>query len=122
MHGLIPAALAGAMLLAVAGCDKAKVANAFGGNVERGSGLIAQEGCGTCHSVPGVYAARGRVGPSLDHIGSQTILAGTLPNTPANMLTWIKTPQAVRPGDIMPNMGLNDHDARDIAAYLYTLR
>ena len=122
MHGLISAALAGAMLLALAGCDKAKVENAFGGDVERGSGLIAQQGCGTCHSVPGVYGARGRVGPPLNHIATQTILAGTLPNTPANMLTWIKTPQAVRPGDIMPNMGLNDHDARDIAAYLYTLR
>ena len=96
--------------------------NALGGDFARGSGLIAQRGCGTCHSVPGVSGARGRVGPSLDHIGTQTILAGTLPNTPANMLTWIKTPQAVHPGDIMPNMGLNDHDARDIAAYLYTLR
>ena len=48
-----PAALAGAMLLAVAGCDKAKVANAFGGNVERGAGLIAQDGCGTLPQRPG---------------------------------------------------------------------
>jgi len=120
MRGLIPAALVGAVLLAMAGCDK-KEENGLG-NMRRGSGLIAQSGCGTCHDVPGVRGARGRVGPSLDHIGTQTILAGTLPNTPANMLTWIKTPQAVRPGDVMPNMGLNDHDARDIAAYLYTLR
>jgi cytochrome c1 len=122
MHGLISVALAGAILLALTSCDRPKEGDAFGGDVRRGSGLIAQNGCGACHSVPGVRGARGRVGPSLDHIGTQTILAGTLPNTPANMLTWIKTPQAVRPGDIMPNMGLNDHDARDIAAYLYTLR
>jgi cytochrome c2 len=120
MHGLIPAALASAVLLAMVGCDK-KEESAVG-NVRRGPGLIAQSGCGTCHEIPGVRGARGRVGPSLDRIGTQTVLAGTLPNTPANMLTWIKTPQAVRPGDVMPNMGLNDHDARDIAAYLYTLR
>jgi cytochrome c len=93
-----------------------------GGNPHHGASVIAQSGCGACHSVPGVPGARGRVGPSLDHIGTQTILVGTLPNTPANMLTWIRTPQSVRPGDAMPNMELSEHDARDVAAYLSTLR
>ncbi len=94
----------------------------FGGNPHHGASVIAQSGCGACHSVPGVPGARGRVGPSLDHIGTQTILVGTLPNTPVNMLTWIRTPQSVRPGDAMPNMELSEHDARDVAAYLSTLR
>jgi cytochrome c1 len=94
----------------------------FGGNPHHGAAVIAQAGCGACHNVPGVPGARGRVGPSLDHIGIQTILVGTLPNTPANMLTWIRTPQSVRPGDVMPNMELTEHDARDVAAYLSTLR
>jgi len=122
MHGLISASLAAAMLFALAGCDKSKEEKAIGGDTRRGPVLMAQLGCGACHTVPGVRGARGRVGAALDHIGTQVVLVGTLPNTPANMLTWIKTPQAVRPADIMPNMGLNDHDARDIAVYLYTLR
>ena len=38
------------------------------------------------------------------------------------MALWIRSPQSVRPGDAMPNMELKEHDARDIAAYLDTLR
>jgi cytochrome c1 len=105
------------------GCRQhARTADPTGANPRHGASVIAQAGCGACHNVPGVPGARGRVGPPLDHIGTQTILAGTLPNTPANMLTWIRTPQAVRPGDAMPNMELTEHDARDVAAYLSTLR
>jgi cytochrome c1 len=105
------------------GCRReASTVDTFGGDPHHGASVIAQAGCGACHRVPGVPGARGRVGPSLDHIGSQTILVGMLPNTPANMLTWIRTPQSVRPGDAMPNMELTEHDARDVAAYLSTLR
>jgi cytochrome c1 len=112
-----------ALLLLLGGCrQNARTADTNGANARHGAAVIAQAGCGACHNVPGVTGALGRVGPSLDHIGSQTILVGTLPNTPANMLTWIRTPQAVRPGDAMPNMELTEHDARDVAAYLSTLR
>ncbi|MBV9862688.1 MAG: c-type cytochrome [Alphaproteobacteria bacterium] len=94
----------------------------FGGDSRHGARLIATFGCGACHSIPGVRDARGLVGPPLDNVGSRTIIAGLLPNTPENLLTWLKAPQSVVPGNAMPNMGLSDHDARDVAAYLYTLR
>lgn len=110
------------LLLTLPGCDRPPPERALGGNVKRGAELIAQNGCGACHAIPGVRGARGRVGPDLDHIGSQTVLVGMLPNTPANMLLWVKQPQTVRPGDVMPNMGLNDADTLDIASYLYSLR
>jgi cytochrome c1 len=45
-----------------------------------------------------------------------------LRNTPPNLVRWIREPQAVVPGNAMPNMGVSEVDARDIAAYLYTLR
>ncbi|HEY1433445.1 MAG TPA: c-type cytochrome, partial [Stellaceae bacterium] len=77
---------------------------------------------GSCHTIPGIREARGRVGPPLDNIGERTIVAGLLPNTPDNLMRWLETPQSVVPGNAMPNMGLSDHDARDVAAYLYTLR
>ena len=66
MHGLISAALAAAMLLALAGCDKPKAENAFGGDIAARPGLIAQRGCGACHSVP----ASGRPRPGRPPTGS----------------------------------------------------
>ena len=80
------------------------------------------EGCGGCHSIPGIGNAQGLVGPPLDHIARRTIIAGLLPNTPANMIRWLQSPQSIVPGNAMPNMGLDHKDARDIAAYLYTIQ
>lgn len=62
------------------------------------------------------------VGPDLDRVGSRVYLGGVLVNTPANMHQWLKDPPAVDPKTAMPNVGLNDDEARDVAAYLYTLR
>ncbi len=93
-----------------------------GGDPERGRALIEKVGCNNCHVIPGVTGAKGQVGPSLASVGRRTVIAGVLPNTPDNMVRWIKVPQSVVPGNAMPNMEINDHDARDVAAYLYTLR
>lgn len=82
--------------------------------------LIARQ-CAACHEVPGVGVATGRVGPSLKGIGRQQIIAGKLPNNPANMVRWLMHPQQVYPGVAMPEMGLTQDQARKIAAYLYTL-
>jgi cytochrome c2 len=116
--------LLGPPMLGVAACDDHSEAAVpvSGADPRRGAALIAQLGCGSCHSVPGVSGAAGRVGPPLDNIGDRTIIAGVLPNTPDNLITWLMTPQSVVPGNAMPNMELNNHDARDVAAYLYTLR
>jgi cytochrome c1 len=42
-----------------------------------------------------------------------------LPNTPDNLVRWLRDPQAVSPQTIMPDLGLGEPQARDIAAYLY---
>ena len=93
-----------------------------GGNAQRGTQRIAQYGCAACHTIPGVKNANGNVGPPLTRIGDRTYIAGMLRNTPPNLVRWIREPQAVVPGNAMPNMGVSEADARDIAAYLYTLR
>lgn len=93
-----------------------------GGEPSRGRVAIRSYGCGACHTVPGVRGATGLVGPPLTNIGDRMYLAGQLPNTPDNMKRWIRTPQTVEPGTAMPDLGVNEPDARDIAAYLYTLR
>ena len=46
------------------------------GDPERGKLLLRQYGCGSCHSIPGVAAARGNVGPPLEAIGARVYLAG----------------------------------------------
>jgi cytochrome c len=45
-----------------------------------------------------------------------------LPNTTENMVRWIRQPQAVNPRSAMPDLGVNERDAQDIAAYLSTLK
>lgn len=111
------------LALAPAGCGRAQSQGAQNiGNAGDGAAVIAKLGCGACHNIPGIPDAVGRVGPPLDNIGVRTIIAGLLPNTPDNLVHWLRAPQSVVPGNAMPNMELDDHDARDVAAYLYTLR
>ena len=93
-----------------------------GGDPARGLARIRDYGCGSCHQIPGVADADGLVGPPLANIGVRVYLAGMLRNTPDNMMFWLRHPQQVVPGNVMPDMGVTAPDARDIAAYLYTLR
>lgn len=93
-----------------------------GGDALRGKELIQNYGCGSCHTIPGIYTARGMVGPPLMFFSRRTMIAGELPNSPDNLVHWIRNPKAIEPGTAMPNLGLTDYEAHDVAAYLYTLR
>jgi cytochrome c1 len=79
-------------------------------------------GCGSCHIVPGVHGARGLVGPPLIYFSERTMIAGELPNSEDNLVHWIEHPRQVEPKTAMPDLGVTDREAHDIAAYLYTLR
>ena len=92
------------------------------GNPDRGRVLLQQYGCGYCHSIAGVKDARGNIGPPLDDVGRRVYLAGSLPNTPAQMAQWIRFPQNYRPGTAMPDLRVEAEDAKDMVAYLYRLR
>lgn len=92
-----------------------------GASAERGRDLIHQYGCGACHTVPGVRGAIGSVGPRLDRVRDQIYIAGGLPNTPRNLTLWIAHPKKVEPRTAMPDLGVGDEDASDIAEYLYRL-
>jgi cytochrome c len=93
-----------------------------GGDPDKGMAAIGRYGCGSCHDIPGVRAAHGTVGPPLGGIAARAYLAGRLSNTPEHMIRWIRDPQQVARGTAMPEMGVTEGDARDIAAFLYTLR
>jgi cytochrome c2 len=92
------------------------------GDPERGRLLLRQYGCVTCHRISGVAGRQGDVGPSLDGIARRVYLAGVLPNTPENMARWILAPQAFAPRTAMPDMQVSEQYARDMVAYLHTLR
>jgi cytochrome c1 len=110
--------------LALTGCDEEpqKVSEFTGGNATAGKTAIDHYGCASCHTIPGIRGANGLVGPPLNQIASRVYIGGVLTNTPDNMLRWLRDPPAVDPKTAMPNVHLTDSDARDVAAYLYTLK
>lgn len=93
-----------------------------GGDAERGAAVIREVGCGACHTIPGVEEASGQVGPPLTGWARRSFIAGTLPNDPENLVRWIMHPHEVEPGTAMPPLGVTEPQARDVAAFLYTLR
>lgn len=94
----------------------------FGGDAQRGKVTVIREACGSCHEIPGVADAHGLTGPPLTHFARRTVVAGVLPNTPENLVRWVRDPQGVTPRNAMPDAGLTEAQARDVAAYLYTLQ
>ncbi|MEO7368395.1 MAG: c-type cytochrome [Gemmatimonadaceae bacterium] len=92
------------------------------GHADRGPAAINRYGCGSCHNIPGVHGANGLAAPPLTSFSKRAFIAGEVTNNPENLITWITVPQSIEPGTAMPNLGVLDEDARDIAAYLYTLK
>jgi cytochrome c1 len=105
--------------IALSGCDKSDAAES---GARRGATLIGKYGCGGCHTIPGIAQANGVVGPPLTMMGRRTYIAGMLRNTSDNMAAWVRAPQSIVPGNVMPNMSIGGRDAQDIAAYLESLR
>jgi cytochrome c2 len=94
-----------------------------GGDPARGRAIVAggAYGCPACHAVPGLRAPRGIVGPPLDGMGGRAFIAGQLPNAPNVLVAFLENPAALVPGTGMPDVRLSLDQARDVAAYLYTL-
>jgi cytochrome c oxidase subunit 2 len=88
---------------------------------QEGQTVFLHNACINCHTVSGTVA-NGRFGPDLTHLASRdTIAAGPVENTPENLRRWIASPDAMKPGSLMPSMHLNDHDLDAVTAYLTTL-
>jgi len=88
----------------------------------RGLQALYQYACSACHTIPGVTGSSPLVGPPLKGLASRTLVAGRLANTPDNLVQWLRHPQAVKPLTAMPDLGVTEADARDMAAYLATLQ
>jgi cytochrome c len=118
--------LIGLALLGLGGCRGSRSIPPYGvpmgGDPSAGKQLVEARHCGVCHDIDDVTGAAGVIGPPLDHFAARSLIAGRVPNTPANLIAWIRSPQTVDPRTAMPSVGLGESQARNVAAYLYTLR
>lgn len=91
------------------------------GDLARGRAAIIQYECGVCHVIPGIPFARGQVGPPLGKFRRHAYIAGEFPNTPEVLIAWLQNPPQLVPATAMPDVGVTAEEARDMAAFLYTL-
>jgi cytochrome c oxidase subunit 2 len=67
--------------------------------------------CIGCHYINGNPMARGVIGPNLTHVASRhTIAGGLYPNDTKHLTRWIKNSRALKPGSLMPTLGLGQRD------------
>jgi cytochrome c oxidase subunit II len=78
--------------------------------------------CINCHAVRGTVA-NGRFGPDLTHLMSRsTIASGAAENSPDHLRLWLRNPDAIKPGSLMPAMQLSDSDLEALVRYMQSLR
>ena len=86
-----------------------------------GERLFMSRGCAGCHQLRGTEA-HGEIGPDLTHLATRKTLAAlTIPNTPAELSAWVRDPQAIKPGNHMPDLGLSGVEVEKIASFLEAL-
>lgn len=135
---LVPAALVACAACVAAGCGDARSVRALGndapavparaarhvdgGDATRGRRLLDRHACTTCHAIPGEREPPAFVGPPLAGFARRTNIGGTLPNRPEVLIRFLMNAPAELPGTGMPNLQLDEAQARDLAALLYTLQ
>ncbi|OGB26132.1 MAG: hypothetical protein A3I66_13690 [Burkholderiales bacterium RIFCSPLOWO2_02_FULL_57_36] len=111
------------LIFAVTGCsEKPQTMQVAGGDAARGKASIQRYGCVACHTIPGIAGHGSNVGPPLTKMALRAYVGGVLPNTPEDLVRWLQNPPEVDPRTAMPNLGVSEAEAKDIAAYLYTLK
>ncbi len=97
----------------------ARVAN---GDPQQGKAKLRKHSCTSCHIIPGIADADGTAGPALNRWGRRrSFLGGAVENSPENLERWMMDPASVKPGTRMPAMPMTEPDARDMAAYLFSI-
>jgi cytochrome c oxidase subunit II len=91
-------------------------------NIEAARATFLSLSCVNCHTVSGTPAV-GTFGPDLSHLMSRARLgSGVIRNTSDNLRAWVKDPQAIKPGNMMPNMQLNPLELDEVVTYLSSLK
>jgi cytochrome c1 len=113
--------LAGALLLGACGDTSPPGRTIAGADPARGLAVMERVGCAACHDIPGIDWPRGRAGPSLKGFGASPMIAGRFPNQPEVLTAWLIDAPSLSPETGMPPMPLTEAEARDVAAWLYSL-
>jgi cytochrome c oxidase subunit 2 len=96
--------------------------DAYDSRIESARATFLSLSCVNCHTVSGTSAS-GTFGPDLSHLMSRATLgSGVIPNTQENLRAWVKDPQAIKPGNLMPNMQLDSRELDEVVTYLSSLR
>jgi cytochrome c1 len=90
-----------------------------GGDPSRAPSLLRRYGCAGCHTIPGLSGADGQVGGVLSDMRRRVYIGGAALNSSENLARWIVSPQTYSPGTAMPETGISETEARDVAAFLY---
>jgi cytochrome c oxidase subunit II len=99
-----------------------KLDASYDSRVETPRSAFLSLSCVSCHTVSGTSAS-GTFGPDLSHLMSRAALgSGVIPNSQENLRAWVKDPQAIKPGNLMPNMQLNSRELDEVVAYLSSLK
>jgi cytochrome c oxidase subunit II len=99
---------------------------------QEGERIFLGAACVACHAVSGTTAV-GVLGPALTQYGERPwVGAGAAENNVDNVAQWIRDPQSLKPGTLMPGSlrggggmpptGLSDAEVRAVAAYLLSLK
>ncbi|GAB3553476.1 hypothetical protein GCM10027404_26010 [Arthrobacter tumbae] len=110
------------LAVVVAGCAEPpqQPRQIVGGDPERGQEAVQLYGCTSCHAIPGVASVdNDDIAPNLDGFDRRHYIAGQIPNRPEELVQWLRAPDQIAPGTVMPNLGVTEQDARDMAAFLY---
>lgn len=116
--------VAGSMLLTLSACDPTPVAPPLSDSaaIARGEAAAGRLGCGACHDIPGIDWPKGHTGPPLAGFGNRGLVAGRLPNNIPQLAAFVRDAPAAVPGSGMPAIPMDASEARDIAAWLQSLR
>jgi cytochrome c oxidase subunit 2 len=88
-----------------------------------GARVFIARNCQACHTIDGYVQATAEAGPNLTHVASREILAaGRLTNTPENMAQWIRAPQELKPGNLMPTIRMTEEEIAALTAFMLSLR
>jgi cytochrome c len=100
-------------------------ASMTGGDPQAGKQKIVLHDCHSCHEIPGVTVNADRRGPSLKHWARQSSIIKKWPNTPDSLEDFLQHPERMLHGNglksEMTMSSVKAGDAKDIAAYLYSI-
>lgn len=113
--------LLGFLLLSLFSCQRHSTPVYFEqADPANGKRLVFSYGCAVCHQIGGVQGHPGHIGPPLTNWAHRKYIAGSLANTPPSLAQWLMRPQDFEPGSAMPNLGITEKQAKDMAEFLFT--